>query len=158
MNICVCGHKKIDHIYEEGACRPGFICSCPRFHEVSFRGISGQNFVGMMKSLHKVFAIVSLVRKRSRVRFPSWAPRFQTLSLKLLKNALEKVVESSLGRFNLLGANSGQSLSNNSLKIVRDFRRLGSPKAIPLSQNISQKTSAVGGLHIKRGRSRGSNT
>lgn len=23
---CVCGHKKEQHIYYEGACRPGFVC------------------------------------------------------------------------------------------------------------------------------------
>lgn len=26
-----CGHDKRDHIYEEGACRPGFACLCPKF-------------------------------------------------------------------------------------------------------------------------------
>lgn len=25
--ICDCGHAKHDHIYEEGACRPGFLCA-----------------------------------------------------------------------------------------------------------------------------------
>lgn len=24
--LCVCGHAKKDHIYHEGACRPGFVC------------------------------------------------------------------------------------------------------------------------------------
>jgi hypothetical protein len=24
---CACGHKRGDHIYEEGACRPGFACA-----------------------------------------------------------------------------------------------------------------------------------
>lgn len=32
-DLCVCGHKRIEHIYEEGACRPGFVCatSCEKF-------------------------------------------------------------------------------------------------------------------------------
>jgi hypothetical protein len=25
-STCACGHAQIDHIYEEGACRPGFVC------------------------------------------------------------------------------------------------------------------------------------
>ena len=31
--FCICGHKRRDHIYEEGACRPGFVCpsECPRY-------------------------------------------------------------------------------------------------------------------------------
>jgi hypothetical protein len=28
---CVCGHLKSTHIYEEGACRPGFVCECEGF-------------------------------------------------------------------------------------------------------------------------------
>ena len=24
---CICGHLKTDHIYHEGACRPGFVCA-----------------------------------------------------------------------------------------------------------------------------------
>lgn len=33
---CVCGHLKSAHIYEEGACRPGFKCQneCRQFLEV----------------------------------------------------------------------------------------------------------------------------
>lgn len=31
LDICHCGHKKADHIYCEGACRPGFICECPEY-------------------------------------------------------------------------------------------------------------------------------
>jgi hypothetical protein len=30
-NECICGHKIEDHIYFEGACRPGFICDCIKF-------------------------------------------------------------------------------------------------------------------------------
>lgn len=32
-DICNCGHKRKDHIYCEGACRPGFVCesSCDAF-------------------------------------------------------------------------------------------------------------------------------
>jgi hypothetical protein len=30
-DLCICGHKRADHIYEEGACRPGFICECKAF-------------------------------------------------------------------------------------------------------------------------------
>lgn len=32
-DTCVCGHLKIHHIYEEGACRPGFVCKmeCEEF-------------------------------------------------------------------------------------------------------------------------------
>ena len=26
MSKCECGHAKSDHIHEEGACRPGFVC------------------------------------------------------------------------------------------------------------------------------------
>lgn len=26
-----CGHAKRQHIYEEGACRPGFVCPCPEY-------------------------------------------------------------------------------------------------------------------------------
>lgn len=34
---CVCGHEKRQHIYEEGACRPGFRCkeACRRFRPVA---------------------------------------------------------------------------------------------------------------------------
>lgn len=34
---CHCGHKKRSHIYEEGACRPGFECEgkCERFKPVT---------------------------------------------------------------------------------------------------------------------------
>lgn len=28
---CKCGHNKSDHIYEEGACRPGFVCECKQY-------------------------------------------------------------------------------------------------------------------------------
>ena len=30
---CECGHKRIEHVYEEGACRPGYKCAdqCIRF-------------------------------------------------------------------------------------------------------------------------------
>lgn len=35
MRTCVCGHSKKDHIYEEGACRPGFVCDrhCKKYIE-----------------------------------------------------------------------------------------------------------------------------
>ena len=35
-SVCLCGHRKIDHIYEEGACRPGHVCalSCDEFTPV----------------------------------------------------------------------------------------------------------------------------
>lgn len=35
-SVCLCGHRKIDHIYEEGACRPGYVCalSCDEFTPV----------------------------------------------------------------------------------------------------------------------------
>lgn len=31
--VCKCGHSQSDHIYDEDACRPGFICSqhCEKF-------------------------------------------------------------------------------------------------------------------------------
>lgn len=29
-----CGHDKTAHIYHEGACRPGFVCSCEQYVEV----------------------------------------------------------------------------------------------------------------------------
>lgn len=29
---CICGHKKKQHIYDEGACRPGFVCPCKGYH------------------------------------------------------------------------------------------------------------------------------
>ncbi len=35
-DICVkCGHERQHHIYNEGACRPGFVCEarCPWFEE-----------------------------------------------------------------------------------------------------------------------------
>lgn len=34
---CACGHSKRDHIYEEGACRPGYVCGagCERYSAVS---------------------------------------------------------------------------------------------------------------------------
>lgn len=28
---CLCGHQRSDHIYEEGACRPGYPCNCQTF-------------------------------------------------------------------------------------------------------------------------------
>lgn len=33
MSTCTCGHRKRDHIYEEGACRPGIVCEskCEQF-------------------------------------------------------------------------------------------------------------------------------
>lgn len=34
---CICGHLQSDHIYEEGACRSGIICPCPKF--VLFKSI-----------------------------------------------------------------------------------------------------------------------
>lgn len=32
-NVCECGHYKHQHIYEESACRPGFVCDdkCQKF-------------------------------------------------------------------------------------------------------------------------------
>lgn len=36
-NCAACGHPKIAHIYEEGACRPGFACSCQKFQEAALR-------------------------------------------------------------------------------------------------------------------------
>jgi hypothetical protein len=30
--MCWCGHAAKDHIYEEGACRPGEACQCEQFH------------------------------------------------------------------------------------------------------------------------------
>lgn len=32
---CRCGHAKPQHIYEEGACRPGFMCDCKRFEPIA---------------------------------------------------------------------------------------------------------------------------
>lgn len=34
-SLCRCGHARIDHIYEEGPCRPGFVCAkkCESFKE-----------------------------------------------------------------------------------------------------------------------------
>ena len=31
---CECGHARSQHVYERGACRPGFVCSsrCPEFN------------------------------------------------------------------------------------------------------------------------------
>ncbi len=29
--VCPCGHTRAQHIYYEGACRPGFVCLCPKF-------------------------------------------------------------------------------------------------------------------------------
>lgn len=36
---CVCGHERIQHIYEEGACRPGFVCEkkCEQFIDIRKR-------------------------------------------------------------------------------------------------------------------------
>lgn len=34
LNNCKCGHSKEDHIYHEGACRPGFSCPCQKFDAV----------------------------------------------------------------------------------------------------------------------------
>lgn len=31
MNCQNCGHPKSSHIYEEGSCRPGFICPCDHY-------------------------------------------------------------------------------------------------------------------------------
>lgn len=33
MSVCICGHDETDHIYHEGACRPGFVCEeeCERY-------------------------------------------------------------------------------------------------------------------------------
>lgn len=31
MTCKTCGHTKSQHIYEEGACRPGFVCACDKF-------------------------------------------------------------------------------------------------------------------------------
>lgn len=33
--VCMCGHEKRDHIYEDGACRPGYICQsrCGKYEE-----------------------------------------------------------------------------------------------------------------------------
>ena len=31
---CICGHEQRQHIYEEGACRPGFVCECEWFNPV----------------------------------------------------------------------------------------------------------------------------
>lgn len=47
--MCKCGHKKSDHIYEEGACRPGSACDCQKFEQVtenskSFLEIQGAGF------------------------------------------------------------------------------------------------------------------
>lgn len=28
---CLCSHEKIDHIYGEGPCRPGYECSCEAY-------------------------------------------------------------------------------------------------------------------------------
>ncbi len=30
---CSCGHSKSSHIYEEGACRPGFPCACLEYND-----------------------------------------------------------------------------------------------------------------------------
>lgn len=33
MKVCSCGHAQAKHIYEEGACRPGFVCgsACTKY-------------------------------------------------------------------------------------------------------------------------------
>lgn len=31
---CACGHSRSAHIYEDGACRPGFVCSCGGYNAV----------------------------------------------------------------------------------------------------------------------------
>ena len=38
---CTCGHGSIEHIYGEGACRPGFVCECPKFVKAGMRPIGG---------------------------------------------------------------------------------------------------------------------
>jgi len=32
---CICGHLESEHIYGEGACRPGFVCPCPEYHNAA---------------------------------------------------------------------------------------------------------------------------
>ena len=34
IDLCLCGHARMDHIYLTGACRPGFLClsECKSFH------------------------------------------------------------------------------------------------------------------------------
>jgi len=33
FELCVCGHRRHEHIYHEGACRPGYVCEelCDKF-------------------------------------------------------------------------------------------------------------------------------
>ncbi len=36
---CHCGHEKIQHIYGDGACRPGFVCDCPEYNSEENVGV-----------------------------------------------------------------------------------------------------------------------
>lgn len=49
---CACGHLKTQHIYEEGACRPGFICAfrCEQFRPPNTRlsGVSRVAHIGKL--------------------------------------------------------------------------------------------------------------
>ena len=43
-NLCLCGHEQSDHIYEEGACRPGFVCEvkCEKFESATAKSQNGR--------------------------------------------------------------------------------------------------------------------
>lgn len=47
-----CGHSRRDHIYEEGACRPGFVCPCPVYVESPPPDACGR--CGHARDLHNV--------------------------------------------------------------------------------------------------------
>lgn len=36
-SICECGHLKSQHIYETGACRPGFVCHCGGYTQTGYK-------------------------------------------------------------------------------------------------------------------------
>lgn len=102
----------------------------------------------------KVFRVIvgSLVRKRSRVRFPSWAPIFQTLRLILSKIITANVGKCSLAARKALGTNSGHGDAIDSLGLIRNFQALGhrnGQSTSSLSQTSEQKTTDVGGRHIE---------
>lgn len=55
FRLCVCGHQKRDHIYHEGACRPGFECvqRCDKFETSAkhrFRSENASRFAKMSEA------------------------------------------------------------------------------------------------------------
>lgn len=87
--VCLtCGHSKADHIYEEGACRPGYLCPCQKFVSPRKKGIKMK--MGLVKSDGVIFVrVADLIKMLSHEEFDISVAYLRMSSLKSNKQLMK---------------------------------------------------------------------